>query len=128
MDVVTTYLYYSLDNDIYMKFLEGFKLCKTYCKGHLLTCVDRTISQRFVKQTTTTISFTNAKILALHRANREYVKNVSSTIIYEDNAACIAQLKEGHIKKDRTKHILSKFFFTYDLKKEWLYEYSTSLT
>ena len=26
MDVITTYLYGSIDNDIYMKILEGFKL------------------------------------------------------------------------------------------------------
>ena len=39
------------------------------------------------------------------------------TIIYEDNAACIAQLKDGYIKGDRTKHILPKFFFTHDLQK-----------
>nr|GEY59641.1 retrotransposon like protein [Tanacetum cinerariifolium] len=38
-------------------------------------------------------------------------------IIHEDNAACIAQLKGGYIKGDRTKHILPKFFFTYDLQK-----------
>ena len=30
MDVVTTYLYGSLDNDIYMKILEGFKLPEAY--------------------------------------------------------------------------------------------------
>ena len=39
------------------------------------------------------------------------------TILYEDNSACIAQLKEGYIKGDRTKHISSKFFFTHDLQK-----------
>ncbi|KAI3692362.1 hypothetical protein L6452_32176 [Arctium lappa] len=39
------------------------------------------------------------------------------TVLYEDNAACIAQLKEGYIKGDRTKHILPKFFFTHDLQK-----------
>ncbi|XP_048605504.1 uncharacterized protein LOC125583019 [Brassica napus] len=39
------------------------------------------------------------------------------TIIFEDNAACIAQLKDGYIKGDRTKHILPKFFFTHDLQK-----------
>ncbi|XP_048623909.1 uncharacterized protein LOC125592629 [Brassica napus] len=38
-------------------------------------------------------------------------------IIYKDNAACIAQLKEGYIKGDRTKHILPMFFFTHDLQK-----------
>ncbi|KAF8096998.1 hypothetical protein N665_0297s0009 [Sinapis alba] len=37
--------------------------------------------------------------------------------MYEDNAACIAQLKDGYIKGDRTKHILPKFFFTHDLQK-----------
>ncbi|KAL1195001.1 hypothetical protein V5N11_031093 [Cardamine amara subsp. amara] len=40
------------------------------------------------------------------------------TILYEDNAACIAQLKDGYIKGDRTKHILPKFFFTHDLQKD----------
>ena len=39
------------------------------------------------------------------------------TVLYEDNAACIAQLKGGFIKGDRTKHISPKFFFTHDLEK-----------
>ncbi|XP_035831881.1 uncharacterized protein LOC118480963 [Helianthus annuus] len=39
-------------------------------------------------------------------------------IIYEDNAACIVQIREGYIKGDRTKHISPKFFSTYDLQKE----------
>ena len=30
IDIVTTYLYGSLDNDIYMKIPEGFKIPKTY--------------------------------------------------------------------------------------------------
>jgi len=30
MDVVTAYLYGSLDNDIYMKILEGFKVPEVY--------------------------------------------------------------------------------------------------
>ena len=37
--------------------------------------------------------------------------------MYEDNAACIAQLKGGYIKEDRTKHISPKFFFTHDLQQ-----------
>ena len=37
--------------------------------------------------------------------------------MYEDNAACIAQLKGGYIKGDRTKHISPKFFFTHDLRQ-----------
>ena len=40
------------------------------------------------------------------------------TTLYEDNSACIAQLKGGYIKGDRTKHISSKFFFTHDLEKK----------
>ena len=39
-------------------------------------------------------------------------------ILYEDNAACVAQMKEGYIKSDRTKHIPPKFFaFTKELEK-----------
>ena len=38
-------------------------------------------------------------------------------IMYKDNAACIAQLKGGYIKGDRTKHILPKFFFIHELQK-----------
>ena len=37
--------------------------------------------------------------------------------MYEDNAACIAQLKGGYIKGDRTKHISPKFFFTHDFQQ-----------
>ena len=34
-------------------------------------------------------------------------------MIYEDNAACIEQLKKGYIKGDNTEHIASKFFFSH---------------
>ena len=37
--------------------------------------------------------------------------------LYDNNTKCIAQLKEGYIKGNRTKHILRKFFFTHDLRK-----------
>ena len=46
-----------------------------------------------------------------------YAGKKTLTIMYEDNAACIAQLKDEYIKGDRTKHILPKFFFTHDLQK-----------
>ncbi|CAA7051169.1 unnamed protein product [Microthlaspi erraticum] len=40
------------------------------------------------------------------------------TIIYEDNSACVTQLKEGYIKSDRTKHIPPRFFsYTQELEK-----------
>ena len=38
-------------------------------------------------------------------------------ILYENNAACITQLRGGYIKGDRTKHISSKLFFTHNLQK-----------
>jgi hypothetical protein len=102
--------------------------------GYLFTSGDTSISWRSVKQTITATSSNHAKLLALHEASRECVwlrsmiqhiqKNCSlssekmqTTIIYEDNTACIAQLKEGYIKGDRTKHISPKFFFTHDLQK-----------
>ena len=39
------------------------------------------------------------------------------TPIFEDNAACITQIKGGYIKGDRTKHISSKFFYTHELQQ-----------
>ena len=40
------------------------------------------------------------------------------TTLYEDNTACIVQLKNGYIKGDRTKHISPKKIFTHDLQKK----------
>ena len=40
------------------------------------------------------------------------------TTLYEDNATCIAQLMEGYIKGNRTKHISPKKNFTHDLEKK----------
>ena len=39
------------------------------------------------------------------------------TPIFEDNAACIAQVREGYIKGDATKHISPKFFYTHELQQ-----------
>ncbi|CAA7046521.1 unnamed protein product [Microthlaspi erraticum] len=40
------------------------------------------------------------------------------TKIFEDNSACVTQLKEGYIKSDRTKHIPPRFFsYTQELQK-----------
>ena len=86
------------------------------------------------KQSLVATSFNHAEIIAMYEASHELVwlRNMTGhvrvesglavgqdepTIIYEDNAACIAQLKDGYIKGDRTKHILPKFFFTHDLQK-----------
>ena len=101
---------------------------------YLFTSGDTTISWRSVKHTITATSSNHAELLALHEASRECVwlrsliqhiqnnyglssERMDATIIYEDNTVCIAQLKKGYIKGDRTKHISPKFFFTHDLKK-----------
>ena len=39
------------------------------------------------------------------------------TILFENNIACIAQITRGHIKRDRTKHISSKLFYTHEHQK-----------
>ncbi|XP_062080883.1 secreted RxLR effector protein 161-like [Humulus lupulus] len=69
--------------------------------GYLFTCSDTAISWRSTKQTLAPTSSNHAEILAIHE---------------EDNVACIAQLKGGYIKGDRTKHISPKLFFTHDLQ------------
>ena len=97
--------------------------------GYLFTCGGTAISWRSVKQTITATSSNHAEILAIHEASRECVwlrsmtqhiretcglsssKNPPTTL-YEDNTACIAQ-----IKGDRTKHISPKLFYTHDLEE-----------
>lgn len=76
-----------------------------------------------MKQTIAATSSNHAEILAIHEASRECIwlrsliqhiqedcglsfEKQVPTVLYEDNAACIAQLKEGYIKGDRAKHIL----------------------
>ena len=44
------------------------------------------------------------------------IKN-NPIILYEDNAACITQIKDGYIKCYRAKHISPKFFYTHELQK-----------
>ena len=39
------------------------------------------------------------------------------TTLFEDNAACIAQIKGGYIKGDITKHNSPKLFYTHELQK-----------
>ena len=92
------------------------------------------ISWRSMKQTITATSSNHAEILAIHEASRECVwlrsmtrhiqetcgllsQKDTPTILYEDNAACIAQLKGGYIKGDRTKYISPKLSFTHDLEE-----------
>ena len=44
------------------------------------------------------------------RVSSGIVNKKEPTKIFEDNSACVAQLKEGYIKSDRTKHISPRFF------------------
>ncbi|XP_056866765.1 secreted RxLR effector protein 161-like [Raphanus sativus] len=102
--------------------------------GYVFTHGGTAISWRSMKQTMAATSSNHAEILAMHEASRESVwlrsmtQHISTTcgitkgkdpptILYEDNTACITQLKDGYIKGDRTKHILPKFFFTHELQK-----------
>ena len=76
----------------------------------------------------------HSEILALHEASRECIwlrsmiqhiqescglpfSKDNPTTLFEDNATCIAQIKGGYIKGDRTKHISPKFFYTHELQK-----------
>ena len=80
-------------------------------------------------------SSNHSEILAMHEASRECVwlrsmiqhirescelssiKN-NPTVLYENNVECIAQIKGGNIKGNRTKHISPKFFYTHELQKD----------
>ncbi|KAL6343478.1 hypothetical protein AAG906_024843 [Vitis piasezkii] len=81
------------------------------------------------------ISSNHSEILTIHEASRECVWLRSmiqhiqetcglpsirgnATVLHEDNVACIAQIKGGFIKGDRTKHISPKFFYTHELQKK----------
>ena len=102
--------------------------------GYVFLYGGTAISWRSVKQTMVATSSNHSEILALHEASRECVWlrsmighirrtcqissiNETPTVLFEDNAACIAQIKSGYIKGDRTKHISPKFFYTHELQK-----------
>ena len=102
--------------------------------GYVFNYNGTAISWRSVKQTMVATSSNHSEIIAIHEASREciwlrsmihhiqescglsFVKD-KPTILFEDNAACIAQIKGGYIKGDRTKHISPKFFYTHELQK-----------
>ncbi|KAL0713206.1 hypothetical protein Bca4012_020184 [Brassica carinata] len=96
--------------------------------GYIFILCGTVISCRSQKQTLVATSSNHAKTIALHEACRECVwlrsmsqhiqkasgienkKNKKkATKMFEDNSACVAQLKEGYIKSDRTKHIPPSF-------------------
>jgi hypothetical protein len=102
--------------------------------GYVFTYGGTAISWRSQKQTLVATSSNHAEVIALHEASKEcrwlrsvlqHIQGASGltvdknpTILYEDNAACVTQMKEGYIKSDRTKHIPPKFFsFTQELER-----------
>jgi hypothetical protein len=105
--------------------------------GYVFTYGGTIISWRSTKQTLTATSSNYAELIAFYDAGRECVwlrsmiqhiqeecslesVKENPTVIYEDNTACIAQIKEEYIKGDITKHISPKFFSTHDLQKNGL--------
>ena len=81
-----------------------------------------------------TTSSNHSEIIAIHETSREciwlrsMIQHIqescglpsikdNSTTLFEDNVACIAQIKGGYIKGDRTKYISPKFFYTHELQK-----------
>ncbi|KAL7154176.1 hypothetical protein ABFS83_04G217900 [Erythranthe nasuta] len=102
--------------------------------GYIFIFGGAAISWRSMKQTLAATSSNHSEIMALHETSRECIwlrsmiqhirENCgltsirdTPTILYEDNAACIAQIRNGYIKGDRTKHISPKFFYTHELQK-----------
>ncbi|XP_058771701.1 secreted RxLR effector protein 161-like [Vicia villosa] len=102
--------------------------------GYIFTYGNTAISWRSQKQTLVATSSNHAEVIALHEANKEcrwlrlvtrHIQGASGlpidnnpTILYEDNVACVTQMREGYIKSDITKHIPPKFFsFTQELER-----------
>ena len=101
--------------------------------GFIFLCGGAAISWRSVKQTLVATSTNHSEIIALYEATRECVwlrrmidhiqKSCgmdtinTPTIIYEDNAACVAQMHMGYVKSNLTKHIAPKFFYPHELQK-----------
>jgi hypothetical protein len=93
---------------------------------------ETTISWKSCKQTLIDTSTNHSGIIALYEAAREcaWLRRVinhiqvscgierigSPIIIYEDNAACIAQMQSGYVKSNVTKHITPKIFYPHELQ------------
>ena len=101
--------------------------------GYGFICGGTAISRRSTKQSIVATSSNHAEIIVIHEASRECVWvrfmihlirekcdlecDKVPTTLYENNAACIAQPKGGFIKRDKTKHISPKLFYTHELQK-----------
>ena len=107
----------------------GFRSDETSRKsqtGYMFLKNNAPITWKSVKQTVTATSTNHSKLIAFHEATREavWIRNLDktiknqcglnyndqATIIFEDNAACVAQVSEGFIKSNRVKHIPPQLF------------------
>ena len=105
------------------------------CKSQtgVFLCGGTTFSWKSSKQTLVSTSMNHSKIVALFKASKECVSlwrvighiqqtcglNTvqTPTIIYEDSAACVAQVQMGYVKSNLTKHISPKFFYAHELQQ-----------
>ena len=101
--------------------------------GYVFLCGGTAISWKSSKQSLVSTSTNHSEIIALYEASREcvWLRRVighiqlscglntiqTPTIIYEDNAACVAQVQTGYVKSNLTKHINPKFFYAHELQK-----------
>jgi tellurite resistance protein len=93
--------------------------------GYVFTHGDAAISWKSKKQTVVATSTAHSELIALYEGVREaswlhrvmmfvetstgLTKKVMPIRIYEDNEACIAQVRKGFMKTDATKHIDPKY-------------------
>jgi hypothetical protein len=91
------------------------------------------ISWKSAKHTLILTSTNHSEIITLYKASREcawlhrVINHIetscgigdleSHTIIYEDNAACVAQMETWYIKTNYTKHISPKLFYPHELQE-----------
>jgi hypothetical protein len=89
------------------------------------------ISWKYAKQTLIATSMNHLEIIMLYEASREcawlgrVINHIqtscgmgvveSPTIIYEDNAACVAHMQTWYIKTNYTKYISPKLFYPHEL-------------
>ena len=104
--------------------------------GYVFNCNGTVISWRSVKQTMMVTSSNHSKILAIHKAKSwMYIAKIYDlaysgimwTLFYqrwpdnlfEDNVACVAQIKEWYIKGDKIKHISPSLLLSLTPKEWW---------
>jgi hypothetical protein len=101
--------------------------------GYMFLHGETTIYWKSCKQTLIATSTNHSEIIELYEASRErawlrkmidHIQKLcgigaikSPTIIYEDNAACVAQMQTGYIKTNYMKYIYAKKFYLHELQE-----------